>query len=215
MERDYPPTGGPRRLSEILPATLVLIQTSPQTSLPTTGTASLAPPDARSIGLRPGGTGVAATPRSPLAAFDLGPTVAAQRLAPLLAPHIVWGERTTFSERGFEGVQLVDVAARSEPPPLARSLLEEILAPCGARFAASKLAELRALTASRARDGEDIAAMASAYTVRLAEYPADVVMAACHAWADRETFWPAWADLKAECDKRMRGRLKIKAAIGA
>jgi hypothetical protein len=65
----------------------------------------------------------------------------------------------------------------------------------------------------RARDGVDVELMAGAYTERLARYPADVVTAACDAWADREQFWPAWAELKAECDKRMRGRLQIRAAL--
>jgi hypothetical protein len=91
--------------------------------------------------------------------------------------------------------------------------VEALCSPCDPREAAVKLAELRVLTVHRARDGNDMELMAQAYTNRLAEYPGDVVTAATKAWADREEFWPSWAELKAECDKRMRGRLQIREAL--
>jgi hypothetical protein len=85
--------------------------------------------------------------------------------------------------------------------------------PCDPLLAARKLAELRVLTAHRARDGVDVELMAGAYTERLAAYPADIVVAAVDGWANREEFWPTWAELKAECDKRMRGRKMIRQAL--
>jgi hypothetical protein len=85
--------------------------------------------------------------------------------------------------------------------------------PCDPQLAARKLAELRVLTAHRARDGIDVELMAGAYTERLAAYPQDIVVAAVDGWANREEFWPTWAELKAECDKRMRGRKMIRQAL--
>lgn len=91
--------------------------------------------------------------------------------------------------------------------------IESLCLPCDRWVAAEKLAELRVLTVHRARDGNDTELMAQAYTDRLAQYPADVVIAATKAWSDREEFWPSWAELKAECDKRMRGRVQIRDAL--
>jgi hypothetical protein len=93
--------------------------------------------------------------------------------------------------------------------------IDRLCRPCNGQLAAKKLTELRALTVHRARDGIDVELMAGAYLQRLAQYPADVVVAACDGWANCEEFWPSWAELKAECDKRMRGRLQIKRALAS
>lgn len=95
----------------------------------------------------------------------------------------------------------------------AREGIERICAPCDPKLAVRKLAELRAMTIARARDDMDNELVGAAYAERLKQYPADVVVAACDGWANREEFWPSWAELKAECDKRMRGRLQIRAAL--
>jgi hypothetical protein len=103
----------------------------------------------------------------------------------------------------------------ADPQAVERCLgrLERLCAPCGGPFAARKLAELRALTAHRARDGIDVELMAGAYTQRLANYPADIVNAACDAWSNANPFWPTWAELKDECDKRMKGRMQARDAL--
>lgn len=118
----------------------------------------------------------------------------------------------------FEAAHVGEVMVRKGTPEeleAVRRAVDALLEPAPADMAAVKLAELRAVTVHRARDGIDVELMATAYTQRLARYPADVVAAACDAWADREEFWPSWAELKAECDKRMRGRLALKRALEA
>lgn len=117
----------------------------------------------------------------------------------------------------FEGVAVKDVAVRPgfDLAELERhaAAVERLCAPAGTDLASKKLTELRALTAHRAKDDGDMVLTAVAYTQRLAQYPADVVAAACDGWADREQWWPSWAELKAECDKRMRGRLQIRETL--
>ncbi len=109
----------------------------------------------------------------------------------------------------------VSIRPGSDPVVVADALrlAEDACKPCDMRFAAGKLAELRALTAHRAKDGVDMDMVADAFTRRLTEFPPDVVTAAVNAWADREEFWPSWAELKAECDKRMRGRSQVREAL--
>jgi hypothetical protein len=130
------------------------------------------------------------------------------------------GESSVFGADGqFDGARLSEVGITVGTTPAeidsARANLSALLQPASIDMASKKLMELRAVTVHRARDGIDVELMATAYTQRLARYPADVVAAACDAWADREEFWPSWAELKAECDKRMRGRLALKRALEA
>lgn len=139
------------------------------------------------------------------------------RLQPLLERLLVWSETSQFSNAGFEGVGLRNIAVvKGAMPDDVAAALAEIERLCGSSTpaaASKKLAELRVLTAHRARDGIDVELMAGAYTERLAAYPADIVVAAVEGWANREEFWPTWAELKAECDKRMRGRKMIRQAL--
>lgn len=148
-------------------------------------------------------------------AFDL--PAEAGRLAHLLAPLLVWGDRSVYGSHGYERSEVTDVAVRPGVPreDLGAYLqhMEALCQPADPGLAASKLTELRVLTAHRARDGDDIELMAAAYTHRLAQYPPDVVAAACDAWADGDNFWPTWAELKGACDRRMRGRTQIRDAL--
>lgn len=137
-------------------------------------------------------------------------------LGELLKPLIAWGERSLISEYGFEGVEITDVKVVWNLPnrvQTALAAIEATCAPCEPTAAAKKLTELRLLTVQRSKGEADLKLIAAAYTPRLAQYPADVVAAACDAWANREEFWPSWAELKAECDKRMRGRIQIRDAL--
>lgn len=140
-------------------------------------------------------------------------------LAHLLAPLLVWSETSRFSGDEFAGTDLrnIRVVTGAKPATVERALAqaERICKPAGPSVAGEELAHLRVLTVHRDRDAKEMELMAVAYTQRLAEFPVDVVRAACKAWADREEFWPSWAELKAECDKRMRGRLQIREALRA
>jgi hypothetical protein len=150
-----------------------------------------------------------------LAVFDL--PAQAVTLAHSLEPLIVWGETSQYGSHGYEGVKITDVAVRKGADPMyVDQCLGKLLVlcdPCEHRFAAQKLAELRVLTAHRARDGVDTELMATAYTQRLATYPADIVAAACDAWTNANQFWPTWSELKNECDKRMSGRKQLRDAL--
>jgi hypothetical protein len=138
-------------------------------------------------------------------------------LAHSLEPVIAWGTASVFGSHGFDGVRVTDVKVRAHADPatiaFCRQRVEDLCEPCDPKLAAKKLAELRVLTAHRARDGVDVELMAGAYTQRLAAYPADVVVEACDGWSNREEFWPTWAELKAECDKKMRGRKQLLNAL--
>lgn len=216
-ERESPKLGSLRKLGSLLPRALALIPSEPVTSSETTGSADPVHSLPSRIGTPHGGTGFAVLQdkeKAPLAAFDLpSPT-----LRHLLGPLIVWGEQSVTGTDGqFEGTDITGVAVvNGADRSVVQSNLSEIKRICepgGSAFAAQKLAELRALTVHRAKDGGDAKMMAVAFSQRLAAYPQDVIDKACNGWADREEFWPSWAELKAECDKRMRGRLKIKAAL--
>jgi len=71
------------------------------------------------------------------------------------------------------------------------------------------------MTVHRRRDDDDVAMLAVGFIERLARFPADVVERACDRWIEREEFFPAWAELRAEIDKLMRGRLALQRAIAS
>jgi len=211
-------TGSQRRLSQILPEIRDSIRLRREIVSETTGLPSPERQDESSTGKRHGGTGVALRPDASTVlakAFELPAGTLAHSLEPLLE----WRETSLYGSHGFEGVRIEDVkiwdgATRAQVLGLLKSV-EAVCMPCDAKFAAQKLSELRVLTAHRARDGSDVELLAAAYTHRLAEYPADVVDMACNRWADANPFWPTWAELKNELDKRMKGRKQIHAALRA
>ena len=70
------------------------------------------------------------------------------------------------------------------------------------------VATLKARTRGR-NEGEGEARFNANVLIQdLCDYPADVVKAACEAWIDTSEgkWFPAWADLKALCEERVRGR---------
>lgn len=221
-QAEYPTIGRSRPSFGRLPRPRGLTRIESPSNSATTGSPLPAPTPENSIGPPRFGSGAVGMPTAPAAlatetARLFGLPAAEARLALLLARALVWSERSVFGEAGYEGVAVRDVAASaslhdSERAWAAREI-ERICEPGGASLAAKKLAELRSLTAHGRKNDDDAELMAAAYIARLAAYPADVIVAACDAWADRETFWPAWADLKAECDKRVRGRLQIRRAF--
>jgi hypothetical protein len=75
-------------------------------------------------------------------------------------------------------------------------------------FIIDELYRLRMLTAGQDKTDFDLQATFRFYAADLEEqrYPADVVRSACRRWARRGTFWPALAELIAECDALVRER---------
>lgn len=213
-------SGRPTPISSHLPKVFSSIPRKSGSSSSTTGEASPEQRDERQIG-RPRSEIVAENLRNAegavAKAFDLQGAPA--RLKHLCAVLLVWGESSRFSGDEFMGVDVTGVVVRPNADMVlvqeAADLVSRLCQPADIKLVVRKLAELKAMTISRARDDIDMELVGAAYGQRLAQYPADVVNAACDRWANREEFWPSWAELKGECDKLMRGRAKIREALNA
>lgn len=73
------------------------------------------------------------------------------------------------------------------------------------------LAELSVISASRGREGAEAELMLTAYSSRLAGYPADVARYAVlgRSWK----WWPTWQELEAVCEERAAPRRQMIAAL--
>lgn len=219
-DRDSRRTGSPRRLSEILPAISGSTRrSSPSTSV-TTGTAGPARGAPSATGPRPGASGAVAR-LNELAPDQvrrglvlLGLPRAAASCLPSVASTLAWSVKgVTASDGQFDYAAIADVVVRPGADSHELDRLEATFAgwcePMGPRAALKLLGQLAALTQRRAHGEIDDEIAAAAYAERLGDYPADVAERACDVWANRETWWPAWAELRAECDRLMRGRRAI------
>jgi hypothetical protein len=95
------------------------------------------------------------------------------------------------------------------------ALVGQALQPAPGEVISNELVRLRVLTASRGHDLALERAMFNVYLEELGEYPADVVVDACRAWGRREKFWPSGAELRAECDRRVLRRKRLRDALKA
>lgn len=139
-------------------------------------------------------------------------------LPPAIVAAIVLDTASTFGSDGqFDGSIVSSAKLTGEHSEEAiRSALARVSEACrpgGAAVAMQALAELRALTKSRALDGDEATVTATAYADRMAIYPADVIRSACRSWSENSTWWPAWAELKKECDRLVSRRLAERAAL--
>jgi len=128
--------------------------------------------------------------------------------------------QTTFARNAvgeFDYEFPIEVVIREAVPIyLARELLVRFNELCrGARADVTRqlVYRLRAMTVRRAHADDEDELTGSIYSTRLGEFPEDVVLEAVSRWIERETFFPPWAELRAEIDKRMRGRLAIREAL--
>lgn len=85
--------------------------------------------------------------------------------------------------------------------------------PGGHEIAAQELTLLERKTVGAKQGDDDQRLRGVAYANDLAQYPADVIRAACRRWADCSRWWPAWADLKRECDRLAAKRIAEHGAI--
>jgi hypothetical protein len=85
--------------------------------------------------------------------------------------------------------------------------------PGGEACATKALTLLRARTAYRSTSGGDPHIIGKAYADLLADYPADVIEQACRNWVGISKWWPAWFDLKRECDLLCMRRLAEHKAL--
>jgi hypothetical protein len=85
--------------------------------------------------------------------------------------------------------------------------------PGGHRVAAEALTILERRTVGAKQNEADQELRGAAYANDLAQYPADVIQVACQRWADSSRWWPAWADLKRECDRLAAKRIAEHRAL--
>jgi len=134
-----------------------------------------------------------------------------------IASSLCWNETSLFDASGeFSGVRF-DVSFRQRPAPeiiaAAQAALAPWLQPLDRREAVKALAQLRLLVRRRNETNDDLDAQTALYAAKLEAYPADVVVHVIGKWADREEWWPSWAELKAQCDRHSRRRMALKAAL--
>jgi len=104
-----------------------------------------------------------------------------------------------------------DVAGTPEQREAALADLRNFMTPAPVRQIEYWLAELSVLVARRADDEFGDELRVSAYSSRLARYPADI---ARHALlAVRHKFWPTWSELELICDHMTSRRKQMIAAL--
>lgn len=106
-----------------------------------------------------------------------------------------------------------DVIGTEEGRALVLADLERLQQPADAGTVEGWLAELSVIVAKRPDDEFSETLRLQAYASRLREYPADVARAALlgKSWK----FWPAWAELKTECDRLSGPRRAMIFALSA
>ena len=93
----------------------------------------------------------------------------------------------------------------------AKADLENFLVPAPVRQIEQWLAELSVITAGRGREGFDAELMVTAYSSRLAQFPADI---ARHALLAKTWKWfPTWDELERVCKSKAGPRLHMIAAL--
>jgi hypothetical protein len=123
----------------------------------------------------------------------------------------------------LEGVMVQSATLIGEHDECAiREALAVVTAACqpgGFAHATVALTKLRAMTASRPENEAEQHLTGKAYAEEMARYPADIIDEACQRCADVSRWWPAWADLKRECDRlasvRRAEHQALKAALSA
>lgn len=102
--------------------------------------------------------------------------------------------------------------AREEWDDARRQILR-ICEPCGESVVLAELAKLRVTMAHRNGSDIDQRALFAVMAEDLAEFPADVVRAACTGWRRREKWFPTPAELIDECQRLSRRRYAMRAAL--
>lgn len=104
-----------------------------------------------------------------------------------------------------------DIGGTTENRAAAKADLEKFMTPAPIREIEGWLAELSVISASRKREGVESALMLTAYSSRLAQYPADVVR---YALLERSwSFWPTWDELRRVCEAKASPRRHMIAAL--
>jgi hypothetical protein len=97
----------------------------------------------------------------------------------------------------------------------ALAMVEATLQSCPADVVKRELLRLKLTTKTRAQDAADLSFQLAVYAEELAAYPEDAVIDALRYWRAREKWWPAWAELKALLDDRVKRRLSLERVLRA
>lgn len=113
--------------------------------------------------------------------------------------------RDVFDADGEYEARVIDraIVTGDHDETTLRTALAAVDAACqpgGEGRATMALTLLRSRTAHRSTSGGEPHVIGKAYADLLADYPADVIDQACQNWASISKWWPAWYDLKRECD---------------
>ncbi len=213
--------GSPQPMKSILPAALASIP-KPSPTPTGFGGARARADEKRAVprdGQPPGADGAVATQsaeveaRRRTVARQIGLPEAAASLVPLLGSALAITARDVYAGRELDGfeysatikgdAQAVDAARRALAPWLVLISIDDALA---------MLAELAAIT--KRREGDDMGdeVTMAAYARRVAEYPRDAVESVLGNWGG--VFWPAWAELQAHLDRKVRARRVFARALG-
>lgn len=95
----------------------------------------------------------------------------------------------------------------------ARRLVEAAMMPASVQVIQAALARLRAGTKARPEAEGDLAMVMQVLAEECAEFPPDVVRAACRRWLRRERWFPAVAELRDEMQRLARNREMIERAL--
>lgn len=93
--------------------------------------------------------------------------------------------------------------------PLARSLIDDALAPAADRLLLQWLATLSTLVARRAGTEADAEVALMAYVTRLRDYPGDIVGDVLNDWPNRSQWWPTWFELRKRLEDRSLPRFSL------
>lgn len=106
---------------------------------------------------------------------------------------------------------------RGEPPQSdiddALSRHEAACLPADSETLAKEVAAMRLSCVSRDISEKDLRAQTEVYVQRLAEWPADAVLAALREWPSRSKWFPAWAELEALIREHCHERLARRKAL--
>ena len=111
-----------------------------------------------------------------------------------------------FIRFDFDGAPEADVHQ-------ALATLEAVNAPCPLPIAEKAIATLRVRTKARAEDAADMKLMLAVFSQDIADYPPDVVVDTCKAWARMEKWFPSWSELKGLLDRRVKRRRRMLDAL--
>jgi hypothetical protein len=148
-------------------------------------------------------------------------TIRTPGLPATIATALTLTTRSVYGPDGeFEGavVEAAKLTGQHDEDTIRRAITicEDHCRPGGHEIAAQELALLERKTVGARQAEADQRLRGAAYAADLAQYPADIIRAACKRWADGNRWWPAWADLKRECDRlSSKRRAEHRALVAA